>query len=39
MHSTVALAASSLGLMCIGLCAWLFLRRRWPEIGQDLVHA
>ena len=27
MHSTVALALSSLGLMCIGLVAWLLVRR------------
>ena len=34
MHSTVALAAVSLGMMGIGLLAWLYLHRRWPEIGQ-----
>ncbi|MDP3751871.1 MAG: multidrug effflux MFS transporter [Polaromonas sp.] len=34
MHSTVALAATSLGMMGIGLLAWLYLHRRWPEIGQ-----
>ena len=34
MHSTVALAAASLGMMGIGLLAWLYLHRRWPEIGQ-----
>ena len=34
MHSTVALAAVSLGLMCIGLAAWLYLHHRWPEIGK-----
>jgi DHA1 family bicyclomycin/chloramphenicol resistance-like MFS transporter len=33
MHSPVALAATSLLLMGIGLCAWTFLRRRWPAIG------
>lgn len=27
MHSTVALALSSLGLMCIGLVAWLLVKR------------
>jgi DHA1 family bicyclomycin/chloramphenicol resistance-like MFS transporter len=34
MHSTVALAATSLALACIGLVAWLLIRKRWPEIGQ-----
>ena len=34
MHSTVALAAVSLGMMGIGLLAWLYLHRRWPDIGQ-----
>ncbi len=33
MHSPVALAATSLLLMGIGLCAWTFIRRRWPDIG------
>ncbi|MBN9461854.1 MAG: multidrug effflux MFS transporter [Burkholderiales bacterium] len=30
MHSTVALAATSLAMLCIGLAAWLYLRHRWP---------
>ena len=34
MHSTVMLASASLGMMCIGLVAWLYLRRRWPETGR-----
>ena len=33
MHSTVAMAASSLAMMCVGLLAWIYLRHRWPEIG------
>lgn len=36
MHSTVGLAAASLGLMCIGLVAWVLLHRRWPEIGASV---
>ena len=36
MHSTVGLAAVSLGLMCIGLVAWLYLHARWPEIGRAI---
>jgi DHA1 family bicyclomycin/chloramphenicol resistance-like MFS transporter len=34
MHSPVALAVSSLGLMSIGLVSWMYLHHRWPEIGQ-----
>ena len=34
MHSTVAMAAASLGLMCIGLIAWSYLHKGWPEIGR-----
>ncbi|MGC1173898.1 multidrug effflux MFS transporter [Polaromonas sp.] len=35
MHSTVALAATSLLMMGIGLLAWLYLHHRWPEIGKS----
>ncbi len=38
MHSTVAMAAASLAMMCVGLVAWIYVRRRWPEIGQVVVH-
>ena len=31
MDSTVKLAATSMGMMLIGLVAWLVLRRHWPE--------
>jgi MFS transporter, DHA1 family, multidrug resistance protein len=34
MHSAVALAATSLLLMGLGLCSWLYIRYRWPDIGQ-----
>ena len=34
MHSTPALAAVSLGMLCIGLAAWVYLHYRWPEIGR-----
>ncbi|MDH4483400.1 MAG: Bcr/CflA family drug resistance efflux transporter, partial [Rhodoferax sp.] len=37
MHSTVALAAASLGMMAVGLCSWMFLRKRWPEMGAAVV--
>jgi DHA1 family bicyclomycin/chloramphenicol resistance-like MFS transporter len=36
MHSTVALALTSIGMLCIGLLAWLWLHRRWPEIGRAI---
>lgn len=38
MHSTVAMAAVSLAMMCVGLIAWIYLRRRWPDIGQAVTH-
>ncbi|MFI5444385.1 multidrug effflux MFS transporter [Polaromonas sp. UC242_47] len=36
MHSTIALAAVSLLMLCIGLLAWIYLHHRWPEIGQTV---
>jgi DHA1 family bicyclomycin/chloramphenicol resistance-like MFS transporter len=36
MHSTVSLAAASLGMMCIGLVAWVYLHHRWPDIGSAI---
>ena len=39
MHSTLALASASLAMMCVGLCAWMWLRRRWPALGADIVSA
>ena len=36
MHSTVGLATASLGMMCIGLVAWLYLHKRFPEIGRTI---
>jgi MFS transporter, DHA1 family, multidrug resistance protein len=38
MHSTVALAVASLLMMCVGLFAWLFVHKRWPEIGRHAAH-
>jgi DHA1 family bicyclomycin/chloramphenicol resistance-like MFS transporter len=34
MHSALALALTSIGMLGIGLLAWLWLHRRWPEIGR-----
>jgi DHA1 family bicyclomycin/chloramphenicol resistance-like MFS transporter len=36
MHSTFGLAAASLAMMCVGLVAWIYLHRRWPEIGRSV---
>lgn len=38
MHSTVSMAAVSLAMMCVGLVAWIFIRRRWPDIGGSVAH-
>lgn len=35
MHSAIALASASLGLMLIGLVSWIVLHQRWPEIGRE----
>jgi DHA1 family bicyclomycin/chloramphenicol resistance-like MFS transporter len=34
MHSTVLMAAVSLAMMCVGLIAWVYVHRRWPDIGR-----
>jgi DHA1 family bicyclomycin/chloramphenicol resistance-like MFS transporter len=34
MGSTRHLALASLGMMSIGLVAWVFVRKRWPETGK-----
>jgi DHA1 family bicyclomycin/chloramphenicol resistance-like MFS transporter len=34
MHSTLALAATSLLMLSVGLVAWVWLHGRWPEIGR-----
>ena len=33
MHSTKALAIASLLFMSVGLVAWVFVRKRWPQTG------
>jgi DHA1 family bicyclomycin/chloramphenicol resistance-like MFS transporter len=38
MHSTLALAVTSLGMLAIGLVAWVWLHGRWPEIGRMVAH-
>jgi len=39
MHSAPALAVMSIAMLAIGLMAWLWLHRRWPEIGRLIEHA
>ena len=39
MHSTRALALASMLFLSIGLVAWLFLHRRWPDIGRAISAA
>ena len=34
MHSTLGLAAASLAMLCVGLVAWVVVRRRWPKTGH-----
>ena len=36
MHSTEALALASLAMMSVGLVAWVYVHRRWPEIGRHV---
>ncbi len=38
MHATVALAAASLAMLSVGLLSWLWLHRRWPDIGRVIEH-
>ena len=39
MHSAVALAATSICMMGIGLVAWVHMRKRWPAIGNEILKA
>ena len=34
MHSTALLALASLLMLGVGLLAWIYLHRRWPDIGR-----
>lgn len=35
MHSATALAITSFAFLAVGLLAWLWLRRQWPETGAS----
>jgi len=39
MHSTQALAVTSIGFMSVGLVAWSFVKTRWPETGRSISAA
>ena len=39
MHSTRALALTSIAFMCIGLVAWLAVKRIWPQTGRVISAA
>ena len=36
MHSTLALAVTSILMMGVGLVAWVWLHGRWPDIGRQV---
>jgi DHA1 family bicyclomycin/chloramphenicol resistance-like MFS transporter len=36
MHSTRALALTSIGFMGIGLVAWFLVQHLWPQTGRAL---
>lgn len=38
MHSTLALAVTSILMMGVGLVAWAWLHRRWPDIGRQVAR-
>ena len=39
MHSAVALATASICMMGIGLVAWMYMRRHWPAVGNEIHKA
>jgi DHA1 family bicyclomycin/chloramphenicol resistance-like MFS transporter len=38
MQSTMLMAATTLVMLCVGLIAWIYLHRRWPDIGKGIDH-
>ena len=36
MHSTQAIAIASILMMGVGLVAWVFVRKAWPEVGRQV---
>ena len=39
MHSTRAIALTSLLMMSLGLVAWVYVNRRWPDTGRAMTAA
>ncbi|ROZ71268.1 multidrug effflux MFS transporter [Ramlibacter sp. WS9] len=39
MHSTRAIALTSLLMMSVGLVAWVYVNRRWPDTGRAMTAA
>jgi DHA1 family bicyclomycin/chloramphenicol resistance-like MFS transporter len=39
MHSSRALAVTSIGFMSLGLFAWMFVKWRWPDTGRTISAA
>jgi DHA1 family bicyclomycin/chloramphenicol resistance-like MFS transporter len=39
MHSAAALAATSLVMLSVGLGSWVWVRRRWPQVGRAVSEA
>jgi DHA1 family bicyclomycin/chloramphenicol resistance-like MFS transporter len=39
MHSTQALAVTSITFMSVGLVAWSFVKTKWPETGRSISAA
>jgi DHA1 family bicyclomycin/chloramphenicol resistance-like MFS transporter len=38
MHSALGLAIASLLMMAVGLCSWMLIRHRWPDLGEHILH-
>jgi len=36
MHSTRALALTSIGFLCVGLVSWAVVKQFWPSTGQKI---
>ncbi len=36
MHSALALASASVLMLLVGLLTWVYLHKRWPEIGRSV---
>ena len=36
MHSTLAMALTCLGMLGVGVVAWVWLHGRWPDIGRHI---